>query len=157
MNLVTLNNKAGCRQVWCIISYITFPHGVKTAPLVGTKLMWPPFCVLYSALVVSFITVRPSNLISCTGLLQLSPWPSGSCGATRTRKVEILSSITLKSVEMLLPRSSSLAFCQFSRLCNDLNDRSESSGWDLGVTQEAGNAVLRNLMFARQYAIDPLL
>lgn len=81
-----------------------------------------------------------------------------ACGTTED---EILSSITFKSLstslQKLFPQSFSLAFCQFSRLSNDLSDRSKSSGWDLRSLRKLGKAALRNLTFARQYAMDPLL
>lgn len=42
------------------------------------------------------------------------------------------------STESLFPQSFSLAFCQFSRLSNELSDRSKSSGWDLGSLRKLG-------------------
>lgn len=42
------------------------------------------------------------------------------------------------STDSLFPQSFSLAFCQFSRLSNELSDRSKSSGWDLGSLRKLG-------------------
>lgn len=53
----------------------------------------------------------------------------------RTIKDKILSLISVKSQ---FPQSFSLAFCQFSRLSNDLSDRSKTSGWDLGSLGKLG-------------------
>lgn len=44
--------------------------------------------------------------------------------------------LTAKS--LFLQLSFSLAFCQFSRLSNDLSDRSKPPGWDLGSVRKLG-------------------
>lgn len=68
--------------------------------------------------------------------------PSDFWRACGTIEDKILSSITFKSLhlsaEFLFPQSFSLAFCQFSRLSNDLSDRSKSSGWDLRSLRKLG-------------------
>lgn len=83
-----------------------------------------------------------SNPIFSSHPLQLSPQPSAFWRTRGTTEDEILSSITFKSLhlsaEPLVLQSFSLAFCQFSRLSNDLSDRSKSSGWDLGSLRKLG-------------------
>lgn len=72
----------------------------------------------------------------------LSPNPSAFWRTCGTSVDETLSPITFKSLHFsaksLFPQSFSLAFCQFSRLSNDLSDRSKPFGWDLGSLRKLG-------------------
>lgn len=52
--------------------------------------------------------------------------------------LQLLSGLSVSRHEPLLSKSFSLAFCQFSRLKNDLSDRSKPSGWDFRSLRKPG-------------------
>lgn len=80
------------------------------------------------------------HLLHSTSPVFQTPWPSGEhAGQVRTRCcLQLPSSLSTSLCKISLQLSFSLAFCQFSRLSNDLSDRSKPPGWDLGSVRKLG-------------------